>query len=860
MPSTQPTSVRELLLTRQGLVFLEATEAERQAELARAVELEFAQIGYVATTRLSERLAALPLAELDQFRKWAVAALLAHRGGNQKHVPLFRKFPDGVPADTTEFWWQRVLVHFLQADDQPCRFCRREGTTHVLRPCRHVVCDNCFDGANFSACPVCGRQVHESPFFKPSDDAKLPSERVTFRLLDLGDNELEASRALFRSLCHRTQALSPDDREALTLLVKEHAERVPSWLPEAIPLRENIAVVFGTLFDCCEPAEVLVPARRFMTTATDVLRLVAVASGTDGSLLPAAIFKEVEPSQEPVRFWGKVAQLLGAPPPGRRTTRVMVPLEVRRFKVRKLPRAVRRSLLALLDGLPESQLIEDMLRHRSYWVWLGEFLHPGEYGKRYPQAHRAFQVVRGKEPDGSAVARFATWNAQVEAHLGEGNVPGAVALLEERPGDFARRLDHVLRLCTSDADAQPVVASFLVLATKMSTPVLLTLRSHFALRTAPAPVRVFWPKGRVATGASRADHRPTLHASLTEGLVEGLEGELLRRFGSKPAHENCIIDSALQRVIVPFNERTASRSAVSLPRGSMVDVPSDKVVRLFLHWCEPERGDGDTDLDLSVAFYDAAWEYRGVCSYYELTFAGANGAPIAKSAGDLTSAPWPDGSTEFVDLDREKALAEGIRYAVMVINAYAGLPFSQLDRAFAGLMLRDDPTGAHFDPRTVKLRFSLEGERGIYMPLVLDVLENKLHWLDVHGKGRLEMNNVETSRPTIGRLCPELITYFGTGTRPAMYELALLHAAARSSRVAIRGETTRVFERRSGETAAAFFRRLRSGEPGGASFTASDSTLAFLYTGDVELPDASEAYVLFPERTRPTLAGSDLVS
>jgi hypothetical protein len=103
-----------------------------------------------------------------------------------------------------------------------------------------------------------------------------------------------------------------------------------------------------------------------------------------------------------------------------------------------------------------------------------------------------------------------------------------------------------------------------------------------------------------------------------------------------------------------------------------------------------------------VAFYDEAWSYLEVCSYYQLQ-AKASAGVIAQSAGDLRDAPWPDGATEFVDVYRDVALASGVRYAVMVVNAYAGMPFSQLERGFAGLMLRDDAQGWHFDPRTVEL-------------------------------------------------------------------------------------------------------------------------------------------------------------
>src|SRR5205823_536144 len=150
-----------------------------------------------------------------------------------------------------------------------------------------------------------------------------------------------------------------------------------------------------------------------------------------------------------------------------------------------------------------------------------------------------------------------------------------------------------------------------------------------------------------------------------------IDSELLRRFAAKPAFTDCLIDDGLRTVVVPFNERTASMSAISLPRGSRVGIPPAKLVRLFLHWCQPKDVRA-TDLDLSVAFYDNSWRYVGVCSYYQLRLTGTQGDLIAQSAGDLRDAPWPDGATEFVDLHRDQALAEGLRYAVMVVNNYAG--------------------------------------------------------------------------------------------------------------------------------------------------------------------------------------------
>jgi hypothetical protein len=550
-------------------------------------------------------------------------------------------------------------------------------------------------------------------------------------------------------------------------------------------------------------------------------------------------------------------------------------MKVHRFKVARLARPVRRTLLALLEGMHPERLVEDMLRHRSTWVWVGEFLHPHEYAKRYPNVARAFQVVRGKGPNGEPAPVFRGWSTRLEAAATTRNATQMTALLAERPGELARRLDHALRVAgADDAAVDGVVGAFLEHVEALATPVLATLRAALPTRCAKASVRVYWPQGKVTTGVSAPDARTPLPARAIEPLVTCIEAELLRRFANKPGFEDAVIDEALASIVAPFNERTASPSAVALPRGSRVQVPDGKLLRLFLHWCEPEKGGHTTDLDLSVAFYDATWEYRGVCSYYELRTPGPSG-DIATSSGDLRSAPWPDGASEFVDVHRDRALAAGFAYAVMVVTAYAGMPFGQLERAFAGVMLRDDAMGHHFDPRTVTLKFALQGEHGVYLPLVLDLRDGRVHWLDVHNKGGFA-NNVAKSKKAIAKICPELMTYFASGVRPSVLDLALLHAAARCKRVFLRGVPSaprsyagdgpamRLFVRRPGEDAPAFHERLVRGdadEPRARPLRADGPpALALLFRGDLALPAGSAVYALFREQTTPTLAASDLCS
>jgi hypothetical protein len=831
---------RAVLLRRRGLVFVEGGAAASVPEdHLKALEIEWAALGYVPSTRLRKRLAQLSLAELGEIHRWVHGVLARQLGAHRKHQPLFRSFPDGIPDDTTDLWMRKVLSHFLQEIAQPCLFCGAAGTTHVLDPCLHVVCERCFDGASYSACPVCEHKVDlASPFFRPAPERKLSlNEQVTFKRLDLGEDPEAQTRALFLSFCQRAQAMSPNDRMDLETIVLDLGETVLDWLPEKIPVKENVALVFGTLFTVVDPAIVLPVAQRYLKTATDVMRFLAVLSRADASLLPEKRYKGI--------VNGKYVYQM-----------------VRRFRMARLGRPLRRALLALMEGFGEEALTEDMLRHRSLWVWAGEFLHPHEYAKRFPKVARAFQVVRKLAPDGTPAPPFAGFKSRLEAAAAAGDAPAMVRLLRARPGELGRRLDHALRVAGKDGHAvDEVVRAFQEAAPRLSTPLLLTLYRFLPARVRRVDRRVYWPKGATTTGFWAPDERKPLTADAIGAAMHAVTAELLRRFGEKPGLDMIVIDEALRQVMVPFNERTASRSAVALPRGSVVPVPRDKFVRMFLHWCEPEKRGDWTDIDLSVGFYSDTWGEVGVCSYYQLKLV-ANKRIIAVSGGDTRSAPFPDGASELVDVNWEDALGAGARYAVMVVNNYAGLPFSQLERGFAGLMLRNDAGGKHFDPRTVELKFDLQGENGVYMPLVLDLRQGVLHWLDVYAEGQFHFNNVATSRRAITSVCPTLMQYFASGIRPNMYELALLHAAARAHTVLVRGDTVRRFRRRDGEEAAAFHARLARSEGGEETTFAvgAGRALAALYRGDVELPDGTERYVLFPGQIAATISASDLLS
>jgi hypothetical protein len=854
-------ATRAVLLKRQALLFITPEADSLPHSSLEAFEVNLADIGYVVSTRLQGVLRSLPAASLTSLQEWLWPTLLDISGGDRRHQPLFRRFPEDVPADTFDLWCRKVLNRFMQEQEQPCLFCGQLATTHVLNPCRHVVCDSCFDGSNYSACPICECQVdRDSPFFRPSVAQAQPREQVRLKRLDLGGDLDASAQALFTALCLRKQAMSPADQDDLKHIIADYGVQALDWLPHEIPVRESNAILFGTLLRTVSSAQVRAAAMRSLRTATDALRLIAAYSGADPALQGQTVYRS-RPTAV-LRSQGRFRRMFDALARHRVPEKIDVPVLVRRFKVARLPRPLRKALLGFLDGLHPQALKEDMLRHRSYWVWLGQFLHPHEYLKRFPHAAAAFEIVRKKGSDGTPAPAFQTYYAKLEAAIRQRDAIGMLGLLRQRPGEFARRYDHLLRLASADASqTDRVIEALEQLAPQCATPVLLTLRASLPTRVRQAAARLYWPKGQVAKSVLDDDRRVPLPASAVARSVAALDMELLDRFARQPGIDHVIVDRALKNVIVPFNERTASRSAIHLPRGSTLDVPTGKTMRLFLHWCQLQEG-SRTDLDLSVGFYDETWQHVGTCSYYALRFDAADGTRIATSAGDLQSAPHPDGATEFVDVDLAAARAKGIRYAVAVLNNYAGMPFEQLERAFAGLMFRDDVAGAHFDPRTVALKFALQGSNGVFLPFVVDLARNRLHWLDVYATGGLAFNNVETSNGAIATICPSMIRYFASGLRASMYDLLLYHAAARARKVSVLGDGIEQFERGENESAPDFLHRLQK-EQGrqqeAVQVGAEEKTLAGLVEGEIDLPEGSQAYVVKPGRLASTLSASDLI-
>ena len=237
------------------------------------------------------------------------------------------------------------------------------------------------------------------PDYRPSPREPLPGDDGA--LTELGLATVQDLERIVADLIAQATPFSVQDRADLMALRDFGPEAAPH-----VAVKENLAVLTVTFPDLDFSAS--------YRTVTDVLRLAVALAGGDVSLA------------EPCRF-------------------------------PSFSRAQRRRLLGLLDAVGQTQdsrdSAEEMARRCERWKRLARHLRPGDYARRFPRAAALLHQVAS----GDAEAGFAS---RLEEALARRDVEGALRLLAARPGVFARRLNHLLRLCADDAARERVVAEF----------------------------------------------------------------------------------------------------------------------------------------------------------------------------------------------------------------------------------------------------------------------------------------------------------------------------------------------------------------------------------------------------------------
>jgi len=379
---------------------------------------------------------------------------------------------------------------------------------------------------------------------------------------------------------------------------------------------------------------------------------------------------------------------------------------------------------------------------------------------KYRRAAKAFFKIRNG-------IKIETFGSLIEGSLIEdGDIRKAVNLLKTRPGMFARSLDRLLRSCVDQY--LTVTKGFEFVANKIASPVLLQVRAHFLQRNSGIPLRVFFPKGNVAKAQVVENNLTAIPQEVCDEIVRITEDAILSIYKERQPLGKIYIDERLKSYVVPFSQRSASRSLRALARGSRIPIDENtNTLRLFMYWKQPS--DQSVDIDLSSVFYDSDWKYVSHISYTNLR------EPYACHSGDITSAP--EGASEFIDLNIKEMKKCGIRYVVAAMISFTRQSYINIPECFVGWMNREAPeSGEIFEPKTVQNRADITSDTRFTIPLVIDLDRMEVIWADLSlRENPLFYNNIEGNAKGTCLMGQAIVSL----VRPNLYDLFMLNGLAR---------------------------------------------------------------------------------
>lgn len=547
--------------------------------------------------------------------------------------------------------------------------------------------------------------------YEPSEwteQRKTAFEHTTYTKLLVG-SEYDFDK-IFTTLVSVNQSLTPDDLQIVKWFVKSGRQLI---FPDAIPFKENLTTLASLKLD--------VPVK----TVTDVLRIAVGMSGGDVSLpkVPNKYYR--------ANKWSSAL----SPNPDRE-----------KFKFAKFSRADRKYILSLLEKT-NCDASEGVLKDER-WKRLGEVLHPGEFRLRFPRANTFFDNVRN--------GWVKSWYSKLQKEFSN-SLNSGLDVLSERPGEFARKLDWMLR----SYDANVILDKFQTLGEKVSNKVLFELFNHFENRTQQ--------KDRfISVKSSRRRTKLTPLIPLDENLIlniqENIRSILSKKFEKLDPMGKVWLDEKLKNIPLPTNMRSLSSGLKPKIRGTATPIGNQdaKVLRGFVHWFDQH---GILDIDLTATFFGDG------LSTERIGWNGRHNDLIGCYSGDVRHRKGA--CAEYIDISIDNALKQGYEFVVLDARNYNGGSFSSVPECVVGFMVRSEPaTNEIFVPSTIDGCTALNNESSTTLIGILNLKTQEFIFLDI------DMDGIPVASANTNKIL-ETIKPYTDPPKFSVYDLLKIHVDSR---------------------------------------------------------------------------------
>ena len=596
----------------------------------------------------------------------------------------------GWQVPTGESRLDHIITFFANIDD------RHLGMQGDTLPCGHFIPEGTFPLERYNGCPFCGKPFKTAGYVYKGQESKLKQLRLFCE-----DDML----AVFRSLLESSTPLDATQQESLRQLLYVYG------LPDgvSIEMKETAMIAVKTLTANGKDDE----AGKLMKTPADILRFLWYEkTGMVKIIEPKTLIKHAR------RLNSHICDVEDKSESAAATMKDNLKLKYGRKDCQRVAR--------WLNGLHLSakQACENMNPKRGMWVRMIHALRLGEYSRRKGYEHLA-EIL-----DLFYKHTYTTWQGQLENARYHRDADTLLAMLQERPGLFARSLFATMLRFGADK----TLDAFRQVADRLPSRLLLSLGNAADNYFDAKQVRLAKPiiGGTVQVPAHKllALYNKEELAEMVRKVNDIYRQTMLRRFAAMPAPGKTVyIDSQLFNIPVSVGDRSTTIQDTSCAlMGTRFPVEGD-AVRLFLQWGKGLPAQHmDMDLSCRIALPEEKVEE---CAYFNLTCTGA------KHSGDVRSIPDMVGTAEYIELSIPDLQKAGAKYVTFTCNAYSrgaltpNLVVGWMDSAFPMKVSEED--GVAYDPSCVQhaVRISESNlSKGLVFG-VLDVGKREIIWLEM---------------------------------------------------------------------------------------------------------------------------------
>ncbi|AII54297.1 prokaryotic RING finger family 4 [Hymenobacter sp. APR13] len=659
------------------------TTAAPSADTALLIA-NLAKLGYATAEPLRQALVGTTSAFQDQL----LAVLREVTGTDKNWTPLVKGWDQLTgegPLDHLVTWLANVFQH--------------KGTR---LPCGHLIPPDTFPLERYNGCPFCGTPFELASLEYTGQGSKLKE------LTLWTDAEVTA---YLRDLLASKTALDATQQDSLQRLLAV----LPLPADVVIAMKETRMAVIDAYVTLGQPQQ----AQAFFTSPTDILRYLWFRK--------TGFLQLVEPKTI-LRKQQRNAAHLAAPLDRSAQARVQATADLKL----KYSRREAAMVADWLNALPQSpaQLCEIMHPKRGMWVRFIRALRLAEYSQKggRDKLRETLDVFYHQT--------YPVWQGRVNHFRLRVDAPQTFALLQQRPGLFARSLFANMLWF----GAEPTIAAFAAMIDKVPARLVFTLNMYADTYFIKGGKRAVKPLG----GASKQIPTNHLLDMYDEPELEAMQTAVAslcllameRRFAAQPTpHRTIYIDPALYKIPVAIGDR--SETVQDLPgalMGTRFPVEGDSV-RLFMQW-----GTGlpaqhlDMDLSCTVSYAGGTES----CSFSQLVATGC------KHSGDIQSIPDQVGTAEYIELNLPVLQQAQAQYVTFTSNAYTHGALSP--NLVVGWMSSQHPmrissSGVAYDPSCVQqqVRVTKTLTKGLVFG-VLDVAQREIVWLEMSFQGQLVQN------------------------------------------------------------------------------------------------------------------------